>query len=182
VQQTLMHEGAKMRKALTAFALAAALAVLVGPAVAQAQDYPPAGDSLTVSDSVVVPGQSLTVSGGGAGPGAKVDIFIYSERVLLASTNADSDGQYSASVTIPASIDPGTHVIRAISGGEILSAVEVTVAGSGGAAADSDGDLPFTGAGTLPGIGIGVGLIALGSTLLLASRRRRSQRAPETVA
>jgi PGF-CTERM protein len=39
--------------------------------------------------------------------------------------------------------------------------------------ADSDDDsLPFTGSSTLPGIGIGVTLIALGGAVLLASRRR----------
>ena len=50
-----------MRKALTALALAAAFAVFVGPAVAQAQEYPPSGEDLTVSDSRVVRGDAIGV-------------------------------------------------------------------------------------------------------------------------
>jgi 5'-nucleotidase len=176
-----MHEGVKMRKALTAFALAAALAVVVGPAVAHAQDYPPVSEDLTVSDSTVVPGQSITISGSGAEPNSTVSIYLFSAPILLGTTTADGDGTFSATVTIPAGVSPGTHTLRAIQGGEVLASVALVVVGSG-SGGSSGSDLPFTGGTTLPGIGIGVGLIAVGSTLLLLSRRRRSQREHETVA
>jgi hypothetical protein len=168
-----------MRKALTALALAAAFAVFVGPAVAQAQEYPPSGEDLTVSDSRVVRGQSITISGGGAEPGATVQIIIGGR--VVATTTADGDGNFSASFSIPAGLEVGTYTVTAVSNGEVLSSLQVAVA-SGSASSGSSSDLPFTGSTTLPGIGIGVGLIALGSTLLMLSRRRRSQREHETVA
>jgi hypothetical protein len=169
-----------MRKALTALALAAALAVLVGPAVAQAQPYPPVGEELTVSDSRVVRGQSITISGGGADPFAAVKLYLNSTPVLLGSTTADADGDFSATVTIPSSVAAGVHTLTAVSNGEVLASLQLVVAG--GAGSSSGGDLPFTGSTTLPGIGIGVGLIALGSSLLLLSRRRRAQREHESAA
>ena len=170
-----------MRKALTALSLAAALAVFVGPAVAQAQSYPPSGESLTVSDSRVVVGESITISGGGADPGATVRFILHSDPVSLGSTTADSSGNFSAAVTIPSGTSAGTHTITAVSNGVTLATISVVVA-AGSSGSSSSGDLPFTGSSTLPGIGIGVGLIALGSSLLLLSRRRRSQREHETVA
>jgi PGF-CTERM protein len=166
-----------MRKALTALALAAAFAVFVGPAVAQAQDYPPSGEDLTVSDSRVVRGQSITISGGGAEPGATVQIIIAGQ--VVATTTADGDGNFSASFSIPAGLEVGTYTVTAVSNGEVLSSLQVAVAT--GSSSGSSSDLPFTGSTTLPGIGIGVGLIALGSALLMLSRRRRSQREHETV-
>ncbi len=169
-----------MRKALTALSLAAALAVFVGPAVAQAQSYPPSGESLTVSDSRVVLGQSITIEGGGADPGATVTIVLHSDPITLGSTTADGSGNFSATVAIPSGVSAGTHTITAVSNGVTLASVSIVVAGSTGSS--SSGDLPFTGSSTLPGIGIGVGLIALGSSLLLLSRRRRSQREHETAA
>ena len=168
-----------MRKALTALALAAAFAVFVGPAVAQAQEYPPSGEDLTVSDSRVVRGQSITISGGGAEPGATVQIILGGQ--VVATTTADGDGNFSASFSIPAGLEVGTYTVTAVSNGEVLSSLQVAVA-TGSASSGSGSDLPFTGSTTLPGIGIGVGLIALGSTLLMLSRRRRSQREHETIA
>jgi LPXTG-motif cell wall-anchored protein len=172
----LSEQGVKMRKALTALALAAAFAVFVGPA-ALAQEYPPSGENLTVSDSRVVRGQSITISGGGAEPGATVEILIAGQ--VVATTTADEDGNFSATFTIPAGLEVGTYTITAVSNGVVLSTLEVVVTGSG---STTSGDLPFTGSSTLPGIGIGIGLIALGSSLLLLSRRRRNQREHETVA
>jgi len=59
-----------MRKALAALAMSAVLSLLAGPAFAQTE-YGGEGESLTVSDSRVVPGQSMTVSGSGATPTAR---------------------------------------------------------------------------------------------------------------
>ena len=159
-----------MRKALTALALAAALAVFVGPAIAQAQSYPPSGEALTVSDSRVARGQSITIRGGGADPGASVQIVIRGE--VVATTTADGDGNFSASFAVPSGLQIGTYTVTARSNGVILASLQVAVTTTSGSG--SSGDLPFTGTNTLPciGIGIGVGLIALGSSLLLMSRRR----------
>ena len=146
--------------------------MFVGPAIAQAQSYPPSGEALTVSDSRVARGQSITIRGGGADPGASVQIVIRGE--VVATTTADGDGNFSASFAVPSGLQIGTYTVTARSNGVILASLQVAVTTTSGSG--SSGDLPFTGTNTLPGIGIGVGLIALGSSLLLMSRRRRTER------
>jgi hypothetical protein len=59
-----------MRKLGSAYTIAVGLMLLAAPAYAQ-DDYPPDSDAgLTVSESTVSPGESFTVSGDGAAPGA----------------------------------------------------------------------------------------------------------------
>ena len=170
-----------MRKALTALAIAAAVCVLAGPALAPAlaQEYPPSGENLTANDTRVVPGQKMTVSGGGADPSAKVQIIFASTPRVVATTTADGNGDYSATFTVP-DVASGVHTVTAVSEGTVLDSLTVCVntCATSGASAN---DLPFTGSSTLPGIGIGVALIGVGTMVLMAARRRRSQREHEPV-
>jgi len=183
-----------MRKLVSALAIAAALTLLAIPASAQ-EDYPPSSsDSLTVSESTVAPGESITISGDGAEPGATVAFKLTKSssalgvgRVVLAgqrlaalvrpqaqssvslgSTTADSDGSFSATLTIPSGLDDGTYTLTATSGGVVLATATIQVAASGSSA------LPFTGSNVGPGLAIGATLIVAGGLLLLAVRRRRS--------
>jgi PGF-CTERM protein len=172
---SLSLEGVPMRKALTALAIAAAVCVLAGPALAQ--EYPPQGENLTVNDSRVVVGQTLTISGDGAKPGAEVNIIFASTPRVVATTTANGSGAFSATFRVPSDAEAGTHTISAVSNGTVLSSITIVVAG---ASSDDDG-LPFTGSNTIPGIGIGIALIGLGTVVLMASRRRRSQREHEPV-
>jgi hypothetical protein len=62
-----------MRRVASALAIAAGLTLIAGPASAQQdEEYPPTSDKLTVSESTVSPGESFTVAGDGAEPGATV--------------------------------------------------------------------------------------------------------------
>ena len=185
-----------MRKLVSALAIAAGLSLLAGPAFAQ--DYPPNTKKLTVSESTVSPGESFTISGDGAQPGATVTFTLKrssstlganhalaagtglcrlvaavrpqaQSSVPLGSTTANGDGEFSATVRIPSSTDPGVYTVAATSGGAVLALVTIRVA-----AASGIGDLPFTGGNVLPGLAIGATLIVAGGLLLLSLKRRRS--------
>jgi LPXTG cell wall anchor motif len=194
-----------MRKLVSALAIAAGLSLLAAPALAQ--PYPPTTPSgntppterLTVSDTTVAPGESFTVSGDGAEPGATVTFTLRrsssalgadrslaagpglarlvaavrpqaQSSVPLGSTTANGAGEFSATLTIPSSTDPGLYTLTATSGGDVLAVVTIRVA----AASGGIGDLPFTGGNVLPGLAIGATLIVVGGLLLLSLKRRRS--------
>ena len=189
-----------MRRVVSALAIAAGLTLIAGPAFAQEdEEYPPSSDKLTVSESTVSPGESFTVSGDGAEPGATVTFTLKrssssalganralaagpglgqlvaavrpqaQSSVPLGSTTADADGEFSATLTIPSGTDPGVYTVTATSGGDVLAVVTIRVAAAGGV-----GDLPFTGGNVLPGLAIGATLIVAGGLLLLSLKRRRS--------
>ena len=188
-----------MRRVVSALAIAAGLTLIAGPAFAQEdEEYPPSSDKLTVSESTVSPGESFTVSGDGAEPGATVTFTLKrssssalganralaagpglgqlvaavrpqaQSSVPLGSTTADADGEFSATLTIPSGTDPGVYTVTATSGGDVLAVVTIRVAAGG------VGDLPFTGGNVLPGLAIGATLIVAGGLLLLSLKRRRS--------
>jgi hypothetical protein len=188
-----------MRKFVSAFAIAAGLTLLTAPAFAQDDgNYPPTTKRLTVSESTLSPGESFTVSGDGAEPGATVTFTLKRASsalggdrslaagpglasiaaairpqaqgsVTLGSTTANSDGEYTATLTIPSSTDPGIYTLTASSGGAVLAVVTIRVVEGNGV-----GDLPFTGGNVLPGLAIGATLIVAGGLLLLSLKRRRS--------
>jgi LPXTG cell wall anchor motif len=188
-----------MRRVASALAIAAGLTLIAGPAFAQQdEEYPPTSDKLTVSESTVSPGESFTVAGDGAEPGATVSFTLKrsssalganralaagpglgqlvaavgpqaQSSVPLGSTTADADGEFSATLTIPSGTAPGVYTVSAISGGDVLAVVTIRVAAAGGV-----GDLPFTGGNVLPGLAIGAALIVAGGLLLLSLKRRRS--------
>jgi hypothetical protein len=185
-----------MRRLVSALTITAGLTLLAAPA--QAQPYPPPTSGLTVSESTVSPGESFTISGDGAEPGATVTFTLKrsssalgagSQAVAatpnlaravatvrpqaqssrtLGSTTANAEGEFSARLTIPAGTDPGVYTVTAASGGEVLAVVTIRVA------AASIGGLPFTGSDVGPGLVAGVSLIVVGGLLLLAISRRRS--------
>ena len=184
-----------MRKLVSALAIAAGLSLLAGPAFAQ--DYPPNTQKLTVSESTVSPGESFTISGDGAQPGATVTFTLKrsssalgdnrtlaagpglrrlmaavrpqaQSSVPLGSTTANGDGAFSATLRIPSRTDPGVYTLTATSGGAVLAVVTIRVAATAGGI----GDLPFTGGNVLPGLAIGATLIVAGGLLLLSLKRR----------
>jgi hypothetical protein len=189
-----------MRRVVSALTIAAGLTLIACPAFAQDDEaYPPDTDQLTVSESTVSPGESFTISGGGAEPGATVTFTLKrssssalganralaagpglgqlvaavrpqaQSSVPLGSTTADAEGEFSATLTIPSGTDPGVYTVTATSGGDVLAVVTIRVAAAG-----SVGDLPFTGGNVLPGLAIGATLIVAGGLLLLSLKRRRS--------
>jgi hypothetical protein len=185
-----------MRKLVSALTVAVVLTLLLA-VPAHAQGYPPTSGGLTVSESTLSPGESFTVSGEGAEPGAIVTFTLKrsssalggnrvvaagpglarlvaavrpqaQSSVTLGRATANADGEFSATLTIPAGTAPGVYTLTASSGGEILSVATIRVVAAG------VGDLPFTGATVLPGLAIGATLIVVGGLLLLSLKRRRS--------
>jgi hypothetical protein len=191
-----------MRKLVSAVAIAAGLTLVAGPAFAQTAttEYPPEGQQLSISESTLVPGESFTVAGERAEPGATVTFTLRrsssalggnralaatprlvaltavirpqaQSAVTLGSTTANGDGEFSATLRIPAGTDPGVYTLTASSGGDVLGVVTVRVLA---ATAGGLRDLPFTGGNVLPGLAIGATLILAGGLLLLSLKRRRS--------
>ncbi len=189
-----------MRKLVSALAVATGLALVAGPALAQNDpNYPPPNtQKLTVSESTVSPGESFTVSGDGARPGATVTFTLKrsssalganralaagaglgrlvaavrpqaQSSVPLGSTTANGDGEFSATLNIKYSSYTVIYTVTASSGGDVLAVVTIRVAAAG-----TVGDLPFTGGNVLPGLAIGATLIVAGGLLLLSLKRRRS--------
>jgi LPXTG-motif cell wall-anchored protein len=182
-----------MRKLVSAFAITAGLTLLAVPAYAQ--DYPTDTDTgLTLSASTVEPGDKITIAGEGAEPGATVSFRLTrsssalgssravaagptlaalirpqaQSSISLGSATADDDGSFSATLTIPSTLDAGVYTLTAVSGGEVLASATLRVL------AGATGDLPFTGSNVAPGLAIGASLIVAGGLLLMAVRRRRS--------
>lgn len=149
------------------------LLLLVPSGTAGAQVYPPDGCQISISRSVVAPGDTVIVTGVDFLPGENVDLFLLSDPVFLATVVADSTGSFSTEVTIPLGTTPGLHQIRANSGTCTLTA-DVTVTAPGGPG--GGGQLAFTGGNSLPLLWIALVLLALGTAFVVGARRRAQVR------
>ncbi|MGH9013414.1 MAG: LPXTG cell wall anchor domain-containing protein [Acidimicrobiia bacterium] len=157
---------------LVRIGLVAGLLSLLG-APALAQEYPPTG-SLTVSDSTVTPGQTITASGTGCAPGASVTFTLDPGGTTLATTTADSSGGFSAQVTIPVGTAPGTYTLAAACPPVVLN---TTITVQAPAQAAEAGALPTTGSdSTTPAVWIALALLAFGTTMVVGARRRATVR------
>lgn len=163
---------------------AVALTMLALAVPAGAQQYPPAVNSLTVSDTTPSPGQTITIVGRTFAQGATVEVTLTSDPVVLGSAQADADGVAALEATIPADTRLGTHTISAKgaspAGDELLLSVEIEVvpAGAAGAGAGAGqppaGDLPRTGDdSSLPLAKLGLGLAAVGGVITAVAAKRR---------
>ena len=165
---------------------------VVGGAVAPAaaQQYPPADNSISVSDTTPTPGQTITVTARTFSPGAEVTVTLGPEPITLGRGNAGEDGVLRTDATIPADTALGDHTVTAAGqapDGQLSLSARITVVsgeddgdasgggggGAGGGGSD-DGALPRTGSDlTTLLVQIGLALAALGGLLLALSRRRR---------
>jgi hypothetical protein len=123
----------------------------------------------------VAPGGQVQLAVTGGESGAVFELSLHSDPVTLGSLTIGKDGTGMATVTIPASIQSGTHEIWAsLNGATLKASLEVIAPG-----ATSDAGLASTGAGTDWGayIPYGIGVMLLGGAvvLLVALRRRRSR-------
>lgn len=156
-----------IKRALIVGITAIALFAFAAPA-AQAQEYPPEGDGVLVSDTTVVPGQIITVSAFTFAPGSEVGFTFFSHAVFLGSATADGDGVATRQVQIPWDATPGQHALVASGiapdGSELNVAAILTVLAVADGVTDgvTDGD-GVTGVGirdvirTAPGVaGVGV--------------------------
>lgn len=147
--------------------------MLLGAGVAQAASYPPTQGAATTSSTVVTPGQSLTVSGGGFAPNTSVSVDFNSMH--LATVTSNSSGVATATVMIPSSTPPGSYTITltglSVTGATHVDSVAITVVAP--AAATTTSTLPFTGAEILQYGLLALALVLAGVALLVVTRRRR---------
>jgi len=163
-----------MRLVVTCATLAT-IALVALMSSAAAQEYPPAADTHTVDDSTVVPGQTITLAGTGADPGAAITHTFASDPVVIATTTADAGGSHSTQGTIPSDAEPGVHTITGSGSGYSASST-VTVVGEGAAAQPVAGEIAFTGSNSLPAVWIALAALALGTAFVVAARRRSTMR------
>jgi len=129
------------------------------------------------SSDKVVAGKTMTVTGSGYMPGSTVTVLIYSAPQVLTTTVADSAGNFSVTVTVPAGLAPGAHTLVAsgydTNGDQRFTTLAVTVSAAGTATV-TGAKLANTGADvTLPALG-GIATLGLGAGLIVVSRRRRT--------
>jgi LPXTG-motif cell wall-anchored protein len=161
----------------------AALAVVLLAAPAAAQQYPPAVNSLTISDTTPTPGQTITIEGRTFAPGSTVTVTM--ESVTLGTAVANDSGVFTLQATIPIDTSLGRHTITATGqapdGAALVLSATITVVapdgegGAGGAGdAGSSGALPRTGDDTsLPLAKLGLGLLVVGGLVTAIAAKRR---------
>jgi hypothetical protein len=165
-----------MKKLATVSMSALMIALLVGlvAAPASAQQYPPKKPTCGVSDTSISPGDQVTVSGKHWQPGSTVTFTLQPEGINLGSASVGQNGEFSAVVTIPDSIQSGAHTIECSgidrNGDPVVVGIDVQilgVVGGGGAA--------FT--GTVLNVPVWIVLItalfAAGVVVVAIGRRRR---------
>ncbi len=128
---------------------------------------------VTISLPSVVQGGTLTVEGTGFGDSEMLDLSIHSTPVHLATVVTNGVGAFTATVTIPASFEPGAHTLTISGGafGPVDLAVTVTAAPTS--------PLAFTGVDVVPPLLAALALILAGGVLtmlrVLAMRRRAAR-------
>jgi hypothetical protein len=158
-------------------AAAVTLGLLAAPAAAQ--QYPPAQNSLTVSDTTPTPGQTIDITAQTFVSGSTVTLTLDSGPVVLGTPTSDPSGVARQSATIPASTPLGAHTIVAQGTASDDTPLTLTVSinvvaadGSGGSG--TSGGLPRTGDDTsLPLARIGLALAAAGGVITAVAAKRR---------
>lgn len=80
--------------------------------------------AVSILPTSATPGDQVTVTGSGLGPGAKVELHLASMTEPLGTVVADLNGNFSLTTTLPSQAVPGNHTIVAtvVLGGERLTA------------------------------------------------------------
>ena len=162
--------------------LAVAIALLAmlsgGIAFSTAVSAAPYSDQPTLAASTQNPtgGGAFTVVGSGFLPGESVDLVLHSDPYSLGTVRANSTGQFSDVVDLPASFS-GAHTITAT--GEIsgrVASISITIGSSTGTVAaggnSGGGGLPNTGAAVIGISSLGVMFLLVGALALVVGRRR----------
>ncbi|HZM38263.1 MAG TPA: LPXTG cell wall anchor domain-containing protein [Acidimicrobiales bacterium] len=158
---------------------AGAMALLAMAAPAAAQQYPPAVNSLTCSDTTPTPGQTISCQARTFAAGGAVTVTLNSDPVTLGTATADAAGLIALQVTIPTGTPLGAHTLVATgpapTGQTLNLSLAITVVSArGGGAGSTGGNLPDTGSNSIPLAQIGLGLLAAGGVIYaIASRRRK---------
>ncbi|MCC5949091.1 MAG: hypothetical protein JJT89_11600 [Nitriliruptoraceae bacterium] len=86
-------------------------------------EVPELDGPLELSATTIEPGGALLLAGDGFGEEETVTIVLYSDPVVLATSDTDGDGVLSAEVTIPEDTEPGTHTVVAFGADRVLGTV-----------------------------------------------------------
>jgi hypothetical protein len=116
--------------------------------------------------------RTTTLTGTGFAANSPVTLGIYSSPRVLTTAVTNGAGTFRVEVTIPAGY-VGTHTFVAIGYGPGLSTRTLMLAMT----VDGEADLPVTGPGLDTVLMLGLVLLAAGTGLLVAGRRRRRGRA-----
>ncbi|MGP6170787.1 InlB B-repeat-containing protein [Microbacterium sp. A204] len=138
---------------------------------------PPAntgGSTVTSAPSNAAAGATITLVLKGFAPGSLVNLYVYSEPILLGSAIADSNGVATFTVKLPAGLAAGTHTLVGTglnSAGQATSVSQTIVT----TAAGGKGSLATTGLPveqTTNAALLGVMLLAFGGIALVVRRRK----------
>jgi LPXTG-motif cell wall-anchored protein len=158
----------------------ASLVIVAMAAPAAAQQYPPAVNSFTVSDTTPTPGQTITGEARTFAAGATVTITLGAEAVDVASGPADGAGVATMPITIPADTALGANTLTASGdapdGSTLTLTVRLNVVSADGAGDDAGatGSLPRTGDdSSIPLAKIGLALAAIGGVITAVAAKRR---------
>ena len=155
----------KLRSLLWVPVVIAATFVFAAPAMAVYT-----GDGgVDVSDPTVSTGGTTTITSSGWGANVQVTLVLNSDPVNLGTFAANGSGVVTAVVTIPASVDAGSHSL--VLTGTDPSGAPRTVTATLTVTSPSSGSLPRTGAALAALLGVAGILIAAGMVLSKARRR-----------
>lgn len=161
----------------------AALLFVAAPS-ASAQGYGD-DDTITISDNVVAPGDSVTLNAFTYCSGCPVTFTLTSDPVVLGTANANGSGVATLIATIPLNTTPGPHTITAtgtgVDGQPLTLRTAITVTGGTGGTGGARGDLPTTGtSSSVPMTQIAIGAIAAGGLMVLVAKRRANANERDT--
>jgi hypothetical protein len=136
----------------------------VTPGVASPDTGTATGDSARPGGKVV---KVLT----GFGPGEVVTVTLHSTPTTIGTFTASAEGVVTAEFTVPAGTTEGTHtlVYEGSMGTYFQESLQVADATT------ASGDLAYTGASIALPLGLGAGLVTIGSGLAFAARRRSAE-------
>jgi hypothetical protein len=159
-------------KRLVAVLVAVAGLIIAAIAFSSSAEAAPYGGGATISasSSTVAPGGTVTISGSGFAPGQTVTLTLHTlPYTFPESPTVQSDGTWSATVTIPSDTPTGTHTITATDPAGDSASFTITVTA---AAPSGGGGISTTGVAVIGIASIGAVLLIGGMVMLLAGRRR----------
>ena len=153
------------------------------PATTPTAPFPPAEPPAGATDFLgplpedTPPGGTVVIAEPGFEPGETVVVVLYSDPKVLASVEADVNGEVRIAVALPSDTVPGAHTLVLFGETQVRKAplnVIVLPAQVPGSTAST---LPRTGPtrSTGPSTGAGVALLVVGSALVVMSSRRRAR-------
>jgi len=177
VQEEEIRRERSMKKLAAASISALMMALLVGLVAvpASAQSNPPEKPTCEVSDSTLGPGDTVTITGDNWQAGSTVTFTLQPEGINIGSATVGADGSFTATVTIPDSVQPGSHSIVCsgidVEGNNVNRGTTIQVLGG----AVGAGGTAFTGSTVNVPLWIVliVGLFVAGLLLVTMARRRR---------